>query len=166
MPERPERGGPCWLLKLRQMGTYRVQMKGVLPWLVRWARRTSTKDFLSCLGCTSQPSTKKPGQFRKVAQGSIIITRIIIYNFSGDFCHQHYWRAGCLSTTNSMDVQGVFPPSTVWTSRVCSSMDVQNVFPSPIVWTCRVLSTTNSMEVQGVFPPSAVWTCRVSFHHP
>jgi hypothetical protein len=35
-PERLERGGgPCWLLKLRWMGTQRVQMKGVLPWLVR-----------------------------------------------------------------------------------------------------------------------------------
>jgi hypothetical protein len=25
--------GPCWLLKLRQMGTHRVQTEGVLPWL-------------------------------------------------------------------------------------------------------------------------------------
>ncbi len=32
-------------LKLRQMGTYGVQMKGVLPWFVRWARRAGTRDF-------------------------------------------------------------------------------------------------------------------------
>ncbi len=33
-PERLEReGGPCRLLKLSQMETQRVQMKGVLPWL-------------------------------------------------------------------------------------------------------------------------------------
>ncbi len=31
--ERPERGGPCcWLLKLRQMGTQRVQKTRVFPW--------------------------------------------------------------------------------------------------------------------------------------
>jgi hypothetical protein len=30
-------GGPCLLLKLRWIGTQRVQMKGVLPWLVRQA---------------------------------------------------------------------------------------------------------------------------------
>ncbi len=35
--ERQERGGPCWLLKLKWMGTHRVQMKGNLPWLVFWA---------------------------------------------------------------------------------------------------------------------------------
>jgi hypothetical protein len=27
-------------------------MKGVLPWLVRWARRADTRVFLSCLGCS------------------------------------------------------------------------------------------------------------------
>jgi hypothetical protein len=32
--ERPERGGPCCLLKLKQMGTLGVHMKGILPWLV------------------------------------------------------------------------------------------------------------------------------------
>ncbi len=35
--ESLERGGPGWLLKLRKMGTQRIQMKGVLPWSVRWA---------------------------------------------------------------------------------------------------------------------------------
>jgi hypothetical protein len=32
-------------------------MKGVLPWLVRWACRASTRDFCPCLGCSSRPST-------------------------------------------------------------------------------------------------------------
>ncbi len=31
------------------MGTQRVQMKGVLPWLVRWACHASTRDFCSAL---------------------------------------------------------------------------------------------------------------------
>ncbi len=31
-PERLERGGPSWLLKLRRMGTHGVHMKGVLGW--------------------------------------------------------------------------------------------------------------------------------------
>jgi hypothetical protein len=36
-------------------------MKGVPPWLVRWARRAGTRDFfLSCLGWPSQPSTFFP----------------------------------------------------------------------------------------------------------
>ncbi len=46
-PERPERGGPCWVLKLRWTGTHRLQMEGVPPWLVRpWARRAGTRDFI------------------------------------------------------------------------------------------------------------------------
>ncbi len=44
-PERLERDGPCGLMKLRQMGTQRVHIKGVLTWLVRWARRAGTIDF-------------------------------------------------------------------------------------------------------------------------
>ncbi len=54
--ERPERGGPCWLLKLRKMGSLGAHMKVVLPWLVRCARRYN--GILSCLSCTSKPSTK------------------------------------------------------------------------------------------------------------
>ncbi len=50
--ETREGCGPCWLLKLRWMGTQWVQMKGVLPRLVRWAW------FLFCLCCSSKPSTK------------------------------------------------------------------------------------------------------------
>ncbi len=50
--------GPYWLLKLRWMGTQRMQMKLVLPWLVCWACRASTIDYTFCLGCSSRPSTK------------------------------------------------------------------------------------------------------------
>jgi hypothetical protein len=42
LPERTERGGPCWLVKLRQMGTQRVHMKGGFLWLVHWPRRVGT----------------------------------------------------------------------------------------------------------------------------
>ncbi len=35
-----------WLLKLKWMGTQRVKMKGALPWLVRWAYRGGTRDFV------------------------------------------------------------------------------------------------------------------------
>ncbi len=31
------------------MGTQRVHIKGVLPWLVRWACRAGTRDFCSAL---------------------------------------------------------------------------------------------------------------------
>jgi hypothetical protein len=44
-PERPKSGVPCWLLTLRQMGTYGVQIKGVLPWLFRLARPAGERDF-------------------------------------------------------------------------------------------------------------------------
>jgi hypothetical protein len=35
LPKGPETGWPCRLLKLKQMGTQRVHMKGILPWFVR-----------------------------------------------------------------------------------------------------------------------------------
>jgi hypothetical protein len=44
--ERPERGGPFWLLKVRQIGSQGVHMKGVFPWLVCWARRARTRYFV------------------------------------------------------------------------------------------------------------------------
>ncbi len=47
-PERLERGDSCLLLKLRWMETQRVQMKGVLPWLVRWACRARKKFHFLC----------------------------------------------------------------------------------------------------------------------
>ncbi len=50
LPEKLERVGPCRLLKLRWTGTQRVQMKGVLPWLVHWAWCAGgTRDFCSAL---------------------------------------------------------------------------------------------------------------------
>ncbi len=54
--ERLELGGPCWLLKLRWMGTQRGQMKGVHSWLVYWACRADTKDFCSALAALVGPS--------------------------------------------------------------------------------------------------------------
>ncbi len=39
------------------MGTQKVKMKGVLPWLVRWACRAGTRDFspaLTALLCPVQ----------------------------------------------------------------------------------------------------------------
>ncbi len=48
-------GREGWPLKLRQMGTYGVQMKVVLPSLGS-SRRYNR--FLSCLDCSGQPSTK------------------------------------------------------------------------------------------------------------
>jgi|688.fasta_scaffold452096_1 hypothetical protein len=35
------------------METQRVQMKGVLPWVVCWALRAGTGDFCPALGCSS-----------------------------------------------------------------------------------------------------------------
>ncbi len=49
-PERLERGGPSWLLKLRWVGTQRVQMKGDHPWLVRCVCRARYKIFFFSLG--------------------------------------------------------------------------------------------------------------------
>ncbi len=46
-PERLERGGP--LLKLRWMGTQRVQIERILPWFIRYACRAGTRDFCSAL---------------------------------------------------------------------------------------------------------------------
>ncbi len=52
--ERLERGGPCRLLKLRQMGTQRVQNeRGPL-----FCSSCQYKRFLCCFGCPSRPSTK------------------------------------------------------------------------------------------------------------
>jgi hypothetical protein len=39
------------------MGTQRVQMEGVLPWLVRGAGRAGTIDFCPALAALIQPST-------------------------------------------------------------------------------------------------------------
>ncbi len=47
--KRYEKGGPCWLLQLRQMGTQGVHTKEVLPWLVSWARCAGTRDVCTSL---------------------------------------------------------------------------------------------------------------------
>ncbi len=54
-PERIERGGHYWLLKLRQMGTQGVHIKGVLPCLFRWANHAGTKDFFPILAALDGP---------------------------------------------------------------------------------------------------------------
>jgi hypothetical protein len=49
--EKLERGvAPCRLLKLRQMETKGVHMKGVLPRLVPWARRDFCPDLAVLVG--------------------------------------------------------------------------------------------------------------------
>jgi hypothetical protein len=37
------------------MGTYGVQMKGALPWLIIWARRAGTRDFYPALAAQASP---------------------------------------------------------------------------------------------------------------
>jgi hypothetical protein len=50
-------GGPCWLLKQKQMGEYSTNERG--PSLVCSLGSSSRyKRFLSCLGCSSRPSKK------------------------------------------------------------------------------------------------------------
>ncbi len=53
--KRQERGDPWRLLKLRHMGTQGVHMKGVLPWLVNWARCTGNRDFCPALTALVSP---------------------------------------------------------------------------------------------------------------
>ncbi len=54
-----EWGGPCWQLKLRQMGTFGVCITEWGPSLVgSLGSSYRYKRFLSCLDCYSQPSTK------------------------------------------------------------------------------------------------------------
>ncbi len=49
-PERPERGGPCWLL----MVTLGVHMKEVLPYLVHFDRRAHSRPgTAACPACWS-----------------------------------------------------------------------------------------------------------------
>ncbi len=47
LPGRLQISGPCWQLKLREIGTREVHMTGVLPGLVSWAPslRVGTRDF-------------------------------------------------------------------------------------------------------------------------
>jgi hypothetical protein len=44
--ERLERGGPPLMtVETEAIGTHGVHMKGVLPWLIHWARPAGTGDF-------------------------------------------------------------------------------------------------------------------------
>ncbi len=63
VPERLERGGPCWLLKLRCMGRGLKEDKWKCSFLgcFCWACRAGTRDFCSVLTAlvgSSLPSTK------------------------------------------------------------------------------------------------------------
>jgi hypothetical protein len=52
------KGGPTFIILLRQMGTHEVlyiYMKGVLPWLVRWACRFSIRNFCPALAALVGP---------------------------------------------------------------------------------------------------------------
>ncbi len=53
IPEIPERGGPCWLLKLRQMG-----YKWKVSWFIHWLVVPVQEIFTMRRACSSQPSTK------------------------------------------------------------------------------------------------------------
>jgi hypothetical protein len=50
-----ERGSPCWLLKLRRMGTQGVYMNGSLPWLDCWVHLAGTRDFCPSLAALVGP---------------------------------------------------------------------------------------------------------------
>jgi hypothetical protein len=59
--QRDQRGvalADCWETAVNWDSTSTVQMKGILPWLVRWAFTCPYKRFLSSLGCSSRPNTK------------------------------------------------------------------------------------------------------------
>ncbi len=58
-PETPERGGPCWQLKLRQMGTHGVQRKGVPPWVVSLSLSCRYKRFYPALTAIVSPVQNK-----------------------------------------------------------------------------------------------------------
>jgi hypothetical protein len=53
--ERLERGGPCCLLKLRRMGTQRVQMKRGPCLVGSLACHAGTRDFWSALAAVVRP---------------------------------------------------------------------------------------------------------------
>jgi hypothetical protein len=67
-PERPERGGPCWLVKLRRIGTQRLQMKGGPSLVGSLGSSCWYKRLLSCLKCSDQPCKKYFSPFRTLFQ--------------------------------------------------------------------------------------------------
>jgi hypothetical protein len=54
---------PLLTVDIEGMGTQRVQMKGVLPWLVRWACRAGTRAFCSALAALVGPVHRTLFQF-------------------------------------------------------------------------------------------------------
>ncbi len=56
-PGRPKQADHTYLdlVETEANGTYGIQMKGVLPWLVRWARRAGTRDFYPGLDALISP---------------------------------------------------------------------------------------------------------------
>jgi hypothetical protein len=56
-PRETEEGWPL-PTEAKWDSTQLVHMEGILPWLVCWAHRSGTRDLLSCLRCSSRPSTK------------------------------------------------------------------------------------------------------------
>jgi hypothetical protein len=56
--ETKDRGGLCGVLKLRQIGTQRVQMKGVLPLLFSLALHAGIKEFCPALAALVGPVQK------------------------------------------------------------------------------------------------------------
>ncbi len=80
------------------MGTQRVQMKGVLPWLVRWACRAGTRDFCSDLAAWVGPVQNIcfltiHNSFVPIAQqagqaavlGRCLLVRLVTHNTSPSF---------------------------------------------------------------------------------
>ncbi len=49
---------PLLTVENKVMGTQRVQMKGVLPWLVGWACNAGASDFCPAFVCSIRPSAK------------------------------------------------------------------------------------------------------------
>ncbi len=103
--ERLGRGGPCWLLKLIWMGTQRVQIRRVLPWLVHWAcpvfaapSRPVQKHFLHCTLFHLSPSPSELGRkpcwvayLLVCVSGRYIVTKYIIYWWRTLQSCTHWW---------------------------------------------------------------------------
>ncbi len=87
---------PCWLLKLRQMGTQQVQIKGFLPWLVRVRcnLHADTRGFWPALSALVGPSQTifflkfqfcpyRPASWAAVVQGRLslnVCSYVLQYN--------------------------------------------------------------------------------------
>ncbi len=94
-PERLDRGGPCWLLKLRCMGTRRVQMKVVHPWLVRWSCPAGTRDFCPALAALV-------GQVQNIFSSPYTISMPLFVSPS-KLCRQPCWVAFLIVCVSGAD---------------------------------------------------------------